>query len=179
MKKLSFLISALFIVNSAFSQVFAPVETEYVDLGLPSGLCWKKNNEQGYYSYEKSIKKFSNIPSKENWQELRDYCTWHVENNCFIAVGPNGNTISFSVDGLDYSGGYQSSVEYKNDRGYYRTTTKEGGNSKLVHFRVSSYNDCIELNMDVNIFVFGDDYFFTDLYSDGCGAKVRLVKMLE
>ncbi|MCR5425151.1 MAG: DUF4670 domain-containing protein [Bacteroidales bacterium] len=80
-------------------------QSAYVDLGLPSGTYWKKENEGGdatifrwgdYYTYQEAIKKFGNkLPSKKQYEELLKHCKWTLDNhdNGFKVIGPNGNYI--------------------------------------------------------------------------------------
>ena len=40
----------------------------YVDLGLPSGILWKANNESGFYDYDSAVNKYGNkLPTHEHW----------------------------------------------------------------------------------------------------------------
>ena len=57
---------------------------EYVDLGLPSGTKWKNENEVNtadavydFYTYDEAVAAFGNaLPTKEQFQELKDSCRW-------------------------------------------------------------------------------------------------------
>ena len=72
-------------------------QTDYVDLGLPSGTLWKSSNEQGLYTYDEAIAKFGNkLPTKEQFEELKKYCTWTGENNGIRVRGQNGRFIYLS-----------------------------------------------------------------------------------
>jgi hypothetical protein len=79
-------------------------KTEYVDLGLSSGTLWAADYEKvtdgktAYYAYCEA--KELNIPTIEQWTELRNSCRWLIENNIFYCIGPNGKTISFSTMGF-------------------------------------------------------------------------------
>lgn len=92
-------------------------KTEFVDLGLPSGTLWstdykKDGDELKYLPYE--IAASLQLPTEEQWNELKDNCKWHYELTSFYdqsrndyiypltkayCVGPNGNTIEFQVTG--------------------------------------------------------------------------------
>lgn len=92
---------------------------EYVDLGLPSGTLWAKEDifeireDDGhrlYYveSYDNAIKKFGDrLPSKEQWEELFNECDWEYFNNDTILTyhtgynitGKNGNQIVLEIGG--------------------------------------------------------------------------------
>lgn len=66
---------------------------DYIDLELPSGTLWsadylKINGEIVYLPYEEAIK--YNLPTEEQWDELRKYCTitftqygaiWYINRN--------------------------------------------------------------------------------------------------
>ncbi len=95
--------------------------TEYVDLGLPSGTLWsndyeKTNNGISYIPYLAA--KAFNLPSEEQWKELNDNCRWEYELNNgvykFICIGPNGNSISFYNKGMYTSDGHfnNASIAY-------------------------------------------------------------------
>lgn len=69
--------------------------SEYVDLGLPSGTLWKTKNEKGvYYAYDEAITLFGNqLPSKDHFLELRACCEWTWNGNGYLITGANGNSI--------------------------------------------------------------------------------------
>lgn len=109
---------------------------EYVDLGLPSGNLWatcnvgaSKSYKYGkYYNYDEALDLQTNkelLPSKEDWEELKNNCTftWTTRNGVSGAsiLGTNGNNIFLPAAG-EYSGSsyfgdgkygdYQSSTLY-------------------------------------------------------------------
>ena len=72
----------------------------YVDLGLSSGTKWKSANEKGFYSYSSAMSNFGgNLPSQEQWMELRNECEWTWSGMGYKVVGPNGNFISLPAAG--------------------------------------------------------------------------------
>ena len=85
-------------------------ETEYVDLGLPSGTLWSTDYEKEddkilYVPYQKANN--IQIPTEELWKELIDNCKWQGDYSSsgqsfygIVCIGPNGNSIRF------YSKGY-------------------------------------------------------------------------
>ena len=81
-------------------------EQEYVDLGLPSGTLWKSSNEKYYYTPDGAVQEFGmNLPKKEHYQELIDYCKWEYQDGGYVVVGPNGNKILLPLTGcLDENG---------------------------------------------------------------------------
>ena len=81
---------------------------EYIDLGLPSGTLWSTDYEKLdgkllYLPYKKTEDK--NIPTQEQWEELRLSCIWEFEiDNLYNyircrCVGPNGQILTFERTG--------------------------------------------------------------------------------
>jgi len=83
--------------------------TEYVDLGLPSGTLWSADYEKEetnilYIPYEMAIT--HDIPTKEQWEELKKFARWDFqideEHNSLVSIkciGPNGNILLFDKTG--------------------------------------------------------------------------------
>ena len=73
----------------------------YVDLGLPSGTKWKdKNEEGGFYTYEEAVSKFGNkLPTKVQFEELLNSCTWSWTGSGYKVTGPNGQSITLPAAG--------------------------------------------------------------------------------
>lgn len=76
---------------------FELVRQGYVDLGLPSGTLWHNQNEGGdnaLYTYEKA-KKISGgkLPTKRQFEELKNKCSWTWTDRGYKVTGPNGKTI--------------------------------------------------------------------------------------
>ena len=106
---------------------------EYVDLGLPSGTRWKKQNETNtsdaeydFYTYNEAVTAFGNrLPSKAQWEELKGLCQWIWSGSSYNVVGPNGNSIFLpakgyrdcegNVNGVDSGGDYWSSTTNGSD----------------------------------------------------------------
>ena len=90
---------------------------EYVDLGLPSGIKWKNQNEfPGVYEFDYAVSKFGNqLPTKAQWEELKAECLWKWTGSGYKVTGPNGNSITLpdagyrSCNGSTYRVGYWSS----------------------------------------------------------------------
>ena len=75
----------------------------YVDLGLPSGTLWKNNNERGNlacdtYEFAKRIYG-DKLPTKEQWEELKNFCTWTWTGEGFRVAGQNGYSIYLTAAG--------------------------------------------------------------------------------
>lgn len=115
MKKVfSFCLICLFAV-SAMAQ-------DYVDLGLPSGTLWKRQNESGFYTYEEALNRFGNkLPEKHHYVELINECTWiWLDSWGYQVVGPNGNYILLPPAGYRYCDG---DVDGVNTHGCYWSST--------------------------------------------------------
>ena len=71
---------------------------EWVDLGLPSGTLWAKNDIGGQMHFY-AAKKFygDNLPSHADASELKEFCgrKWDDSSKSLMFTGPNGNSISF------------------------------------------------------------------------------------
>lgn len=94
----------------------------WVDLGLPSGTKWKRDNESDdYFTYYQAIADYDgNIPTIEQFAELRDKCKWTWENNGYRIEGPNGNTIFLPANGWKRCNGNIGNV---GTNGYYMSST--------------------------------------------------------
>ena len=121
MKKLFSLCLICLLAVSAMAQ-----NSVWVDLGLPSGTLWKDSNEDGYYAYDEAVRKFgSRLPTKAQFEELKDKCTWTWMGNGYKVTGPNGNSITLPAAGyrscygdvycVGTYGTYWSSTPYDSD----------------------------------------------------------------
>lgn len=76
---------------------------KYVDLGLPSGTCWRNSNEGGdyvRYTYNEAVSRFGNkLPTKDQFLELENECEWTWTGNGYKVTGPNGNSIYLPAAG--------------------------------------------------------------------------------
>lgn len=106
----------------------------YVDLGLPSGVKWKDENENGgLYGYDAIRKYGDQVPTKEMYEELVEQCEWvWVNDNGFVGykvTGPNGKyiklpakgceTISWGVMSVDALGVYWTSSPFGSHLSWY------------------------------------------------------------
>ena len=114
----------------------------YVDLGLPSGTLWKTVNEDcGLITYDQAVNFYgSSLPTKEQWEELEDYCKWYgVDDGC-IVIGRKGEYMFIPVAGYRWCDG-STTVELS--RGYYWSSTPDGsGNAWFLYFGSSSLIIC-------------------------------------
>ena len=80
---------------------------EWVDLGLPSGTKWKNANEvnvadtvYNFYTYDEAVAAFGDaLPTKEQWEELKDNCQWTWNDSGYTVTGPNGHSIVLPAAG--------------------------------------------------------------------------------
>ena len=127
-----------------------------VDLGLPSGTLWKdKNEEGGFYTYDQAVSKFGDkLPTKEQFEELKNSCQWTWNGSGYKVVGPSGNSIVLPAAGYRGSDG---SVHSVGSGGYYWSSTPDGSeyawNLRFISGRLYMGN-----------------------YSRCCGLSVRLVQ---
>lgn len=123
MRKIVFLalVMAMFFTSLAQQPT---VEPGYIDLGLPSSTIWKKTNVTGFYTYDQAVYEFGNqLPSMEQWEELKNECDWTWMGNGYKVTGPNGNSITLPAasaracngnvfDGVGSMGNYWSSTSW-------------------------------------------------------------------
>ena len=102
----------LFILLCIYTVTINAQTRKWVDLGLPSGTLWAAEPENGEYTCDEAIHKFSNhIPTKEQWEELIEYCNYEEiplsysgkEIKGYVFIGSNGNRIYLYASGL-YNG---------------------------------------------------------------------------
>jgi hypothetical protein len=75
--------------------------SEWIDLGLPSGTLWYGRNEDGpFFDHFNATIQFGNqLPTKQQFDELIQYCTCTWEGEGYLFVGPNGNSIFLPAAG--------------------------------------------------------------------------------
>lgn len=72
----------------------------YVDLGLPSGTIWKRYNEKGFLTLREANKLYGEkLPTKEQFEELKNECDWEWTGDGFKFIGPNGNELLLPAAG--------------------------------------------------------------------------------
>lgn len=75
-------------------------QSTYVDLGLPSGTLWKAYNDGAHFTYHEAVHFFGdNLPTQEQYEELKAFCDWQWTGSGCKAIGPNGNSIYFPASG--------------------------------------------------------------------------------
>lgn len=105
------------------------VAFNFVDLGLPSGTKWNSENVGEFLYFNEAVSHFyNNLPSKAQWEELKDKCQWAWTGSGYDVFGPNGNSIFLpaagypSRDGLkrqDEVSFYWSSTRYESEEAWF------------------------------------------------------------
>ena len=104
---------------------------EYADLGLPSGNAWATVNygssslgaPGSYRSWQSKV--WSEqwiIPSRADFQELLDYCTWawiNGEISGYLVTGRNGNSVFLPASGCLYSYAGYEPIGYNQELYYW------------------------------------------------------------
>ena len=73
---------------------------EWVDLGLPSGTQWAKEDYASHIGFSTAFYGFrKHMPSKKDAQELYENCSRELnpETHTMKFIGPNGNSLSFKI----------------------------------------------------------------------------------
>ena len=98
------------------------ISSDYVDLGLPSRTLWKTENEEGdFFTYEQAISLFrSNLPTKEQWEELKNSCQWTWTGDGYNVTGPSRRYIFLPASGYRYGNGIVKGI---GTNGYYWSAT--------------------------------------------------------
>lgn len=111
----------------------------YVDLGLPSGIRWKRSNEPGYYSTRNAVSYFgSSLPSEEQWEELKRECKWTWNGNGYKVTGPNGNYIHLTLEG--YINTIAGKTYGMSSEGKYVYNTRTGGYFYITKGEIGFYS---------------------------------------
>ena len=122
-------------------------QSDYVDLGLPSGTRWKESNERGgdyedgLYTYDDAVDRFGgSLPTHAQMTELFTNCQWAWNGSGYDVTGPNGRTIRLPLTGYRESNGtpqnrgitgnywtreVREAAKYKAWKLYFRSDHKE------------------------------------------------------
>lgn len=116
---------------------------QYVDLGLPSGTLWKANNEAKLITFKEAFPKYTNnLPTKEQFEELKNKCVWTWYGKGYKVIGPNGNFIVMPTTGfLGASGDF-----YQNNWGQYWSSTLPPDRSGCEAWTLSFSSATIDIN---------------------------------
>ena len=100
-------------------------EGVFVDLGLPSGTLWKSVNEDFYYTYDEAVEQYENmLPTKEQYEELKENSNWSWTGNGYKITGPNGRSIVLPAAGYRNCNG--DVMSYVRSLGNYWSSSPNG-----------------------------------------------------
>lgn len=109
-----------------------PAPAGYVNLGLPSGTLWKDRNEAGRYTYDEAVERFGmKLPSKDQFDELKDKCKWIWIGKSYKVIGPNGNSITLPAEGIKRCNG---AIDNMGSNGNYWTSESKGSKKAYQFF---------------------------------------------
>lgn len=136
------------VVSLTNSKVILEVqEPEWIDLGLPSGTLWAKNNEEGYYTYNEMINSFgrNQVPTIVDFAELIHYCKWTWVNDTkeMKVTGPNNQHIYFPAIG--YCSKHSPKLHHKNLTGYCWSISINPSNKRPYYLHFGDKN-CLPKN---------------------------------
>lgn len=142
-KLLYFMLAALCMTAcSGNTPTQSTTKGDYVDLGLQSGTKWKTQNEQSTYDYynlfdyETAVNEFgSNLPTKEQWEEVKTYCHWEWTGSGYKVTGPNGKSITLPAAGCRRCDGSVNDVG--SNGGYWSSTPAGSENAWGLYFNSS------------------------------------------
>ena len=97
----------------------------YVDLGLPSGTKWKQTNEKVFLTVDDAIRLYGDrLPTKEQFEELKNECEWEWTGNGFKFIGPNGKELILHAAGR--VSGSNDQLGGVGEWGFYCTRSEHG-----------------------------------------------------
>lgn len=147
MKKVLFTLLCAMCISGLNATDNDQIPEGYVDLGLPSGTLWKINAEEGFFTHEQAMTQFgAQLPTKEQFEELKDSCQWTWKENGYTIVGTNGNSIVFSANG--YKNCDQETQMVGTYGGYWSSSSHSGKRAWDIYFNPGAVNidysgDCI------------------------------------
>ena len=138
-------------------------QTEYIDLGLPSGTLWAKDYEMEngritHLPYCETTE--LNLPTEEQWKELFETCEWR---NTFI----NGN-----ANGIQFIGLNGNCIKFSYER-FYEGYTKNYGRDYGTYFWLKDADDAREKKAGL---ICKDNTFNTARMYMGYRLPIRLVR---
>lgn len=95
----------------------------YVDLGLPSGTLWKRQNEEAGLMSLLDAKYSNFLPAKSKYEELIESCTWTWRGNGYMVTGASGDSLFLPALGARDC---QGKIIGEGVNGEYWTSTIEG-----------------------------------------------------
>lgn len=117
--------------------------SEYIDLGLPSGTLWKTINENGFYDYPTAVRQFgSQLPTEEQWEELKSDCQWTWYGSGYEVTGPNEESINLPASGDCGDSGISNVGEFGR---YWSSTRWDQNDGVPAAMCISFYSEDIYL----------------------------------
>lgn len=119
------------------------VSEGYVNLGLPSGTLWKTENEDcGLITYDQAANFYgSDLPTKEQWEELKDNCLWTWTGNGYKVKGKSGETIFLPAAGFRICDSSISNTFAGSNGSYWSSTPN--GSEWVWYLSFSSRGVCV------------------------------------
>lgn len=122
-------VEALYLIQNLTITLYVWL-TYYTDLGLSVkwadknvGAETPQDNGKLYTFEEAKYNTYGYLPTKEQWEELKNKCTWTWTGNGYKVIGPNGNSIYLPAAGYRRCNGSVSSVGTVGD---YWSSTPDG-----------------------------------------------------
>ena len=110
----------------------------YVDLNLPSGTLWAEKNEEDYYTFDEAVEKYGNsLPTREQLEELKEYCQWKWIDDGYKVTGPNGESIVLPAEGHRSCSGCVNNV---GSSGYYWSSIPRYDLAWYLNFNYDTVN---------------------------------------
>ena len=103
-------------------ETFSPENFTFVDLGLPSGTLWAKENAPGHYKYDEAREAFGEyLPKGWAMVELIEECevAWNPEKKGLDITGPSGESIFLPAEGFIYPS--EEKISFAKSEGDYWT----------------------------------------------------------
>lgn len=131
--------------NLSSKIAIAPIPQGYVDLGLPSGKYWKKKNEKDYCTCKEAREKYGNkLPTREDWEELIEFCDVEWTGEGFKVIGKNLNYIFFPKNQYveyDYADEWHFHIKGGDKSAYLLSSTLDLDLPFLVYGMVIYYSE--------------------------------------
>ena len=110
-------------------------ETEFVDLGLPSGTLWStdyvRDGEEILFQPQTDAESL-NIPTREQWDELVNVCKWEYDKSGSFheayCIGPNGKILKFCLTGMVHV----NNIVEKGNAFFWISEEKDGNEKSAV-----------------------------------------------
>ena len=126
-------------------ETFNPDDFTFVDLGLPSGTLWAKENAPGFYTHDEAEQAFGKfLPKGSAMVELIEECKveWNGEKLGLDITGPSGESIFLPASGycdrdgrpceIGGEGNYWTRMRYVPDSESFGSSSQ--AHARYLHF---------------------------------------------